>query len=511
VRTKEITVKRSRTLIRFYPRLLPPEFAVAGLKDARRKRLYEPYAPKICLSVVLGMANPHGPRKVTRLDNKNVKIIVNKITMDNAMSNVVQLPRPHRLRPSPARLGYYLRVGRNDHTTVAHLLAEGEQAYLGLVIEAQHATRHRDLIATATARGFDVVLDPKSQPAAFVGGFSPSLGDLPWGLGRQATLADYSGDHGIRRADEIATFVHDHGLSAVLAPTHLIASANDPWFDTDRRVAARLRSLLPAGAGLVYSLAVPIQLLREPGERNALIEGLRGVDIDALWLKIENFGADATGEKVRAYVEAVAAFHELGIPLIADHVAGLPSLASLAFGAVGGIAHGIMMFEGFKPSAWRRPPNNEHQPRTPAPRVYLQALDMLVSRQQAAELFEHSTRVRGQHACRDPRCCPRGVRDMLEHPGRHYCYSHARQVEALNGTPAAQRVGAFMEQTLRPRSDALAAAASLNLGDEKLLDSLQKRHRNMGRLRGVLAHMAETYEPASIAQSPLSREQREGK
>lgn len=425
------------------------------------------------------------------------------------MSNVVQLPRPRRLRPSPARLGYYLRVGRNDHMTVASLLAEGEQAYLGLVIEAQHISRHRDLIRAAASRGLDVILDTKSQPAAFVGGFSRSLGDLPWGLGRQSTLGDYTGEHGVRRAEEIAEFVEHHGLSAVIAPTHLITSANDPWFDADRRVAARLRSLLPSTAGLVYSLAVPMQLLRDAGERDALIDGLRGTEMDTLWLKIENFGADATGEKVRAYVEAAEAFHDLGIPLIADHVAGLPSLASLAFGAVGGIAHGIMMFEGFKASGWRRPPNGS--PRMPSPRVYLQGLDMLVSRDRAAEFLEHSTRIRGQHACRDPRCCPRGARDMLEHPGRHYCYSHARQVESLSATPTGQRVSTFMEGVLRPRSDALAAAASLNLADVKLLEALQKRHRSMGRLRGVLAHMAETYEPTKVAQCPLSREQREVK
>lgn len=425
------------------------------------------------------------------------------------MSNVVQLPRPQRLRPSPARLGYYLRVGRNDHVTVANLLAGGEQAYLGLVIEAHHAARHRDLIAAAAARGLDVILDPKSQPAAFVGGFTASLGALPWGLGRQATLSDYAGDAGVRRANEIAAFAGDYGLSAVLAPTHLIASANDPWFDADRRVAVRLRAVLPRGVGLVYSLAVPMQLLRDPGERGALIEGLRGVEMDALWLKIENFGADATGEKVRAYVEAAEAFHDLGVPLIADYVAGLPSLATLAFGSVGGISHGIMMLEGFKASGWRHPPMGD--PRTPAPRVYLQALDLLVSREQAGLFLDHSTRVKGQHACRDPRCCPRGARDMIEHPGRHYCYSHARQVEGLSAAPTDQRVNLFMEQVLRPRSDALAAAAALKLGDDKLLAVLQRRHLSMGRLRGVLAHMAETYEPASIAQCPLSRDQREGK
>lgn len=425
------------------------------------------------------------------------------------MSNVVQLPRPKRLRPSAARLGYYLRVGRNDHVMLANLLAQGEQAFLGLIIEAQHAVRHKELIASASQRGLDVVLDTKSQQAAFIGGSTSSLGNLPWGLGRQATLDDYSNANGSLRAEQIATFAHDNKLSAVIAPTHLITSANDPWFDVDRRVAKRLRELMPSNVGLIYSLAVPIQLLRNVAERDALVEGLRAVDMDALWLKVENFGADATGEKVRAYVEASEAFHDLGAPLVADHVAGIPSLASLAFGAVGGIAHGIMMFEGFKASGWRRPPSGS--PRTPSPRIYLQALDMLVNKDQATAFLDHSTRVKGQHVCRDPRCCPRGQRDMLEHPGRHYCYTHARQVELLSSVPESQRIATFMDSALRPRSDAVAAAAALKLNDEKLLAALQKRHRGMGRLRGVLAHMAENYEPASIAQCPLSRDQREGK
>lgn len=424
------------------------------------------------------------------------------------MSNVVQLPRPQRLRPSPARLGYYLRVGRNDHVTVAHLLAEGERAYVGLVIDAQHAGRHRDLIHEANRLGIDTVLDTKSQQSAFIGGYTDSLGRLPWGLGRQSTLADFVAAEGFRRADEIAEFVRANGLSAVISPTHLIASANDPWFLADRVVATRLRSILPADVAIFYSLAVPMQLLRDPAERDAIVDGLRGVEMDALWLKIENFGADATGEKMRSYIEATEAFHGLGTPLIADHVGGIPSLASLSFGAVGGIAHGIMMFESFKASGWRRPPNGT--PRTPSPRIYLQELDLLMSREHAQMFLDHSTRVRGQHACRDTRCCPRGGRDMIEHPARHYCYTHARQVELIGGTPTAQRVGTFMDKILRPRSDALASSAALNISEPKLKALLEKRHRTMGRFRGVLAHMAENYEPASIARSPLSREQREG-
>ncbi|WP_152569527.1 MULTISPECIES: hypothetical protein [Sphingomonas] len=423
------------------------------------------------------------------------------------MSNVIQLPRPRRLRPSPARIGYYLRVGRNDHKEVASRLAEGERAYSGLVFDAHNVERHRELIAAAATYGLDAVLDTRSQQAAFVGGYSNSLGKLPWGLGRQSAIGDFRGAEGQRRAEEIATFAEEHGISAVLAPTHLISSANDPWFAADRAVATRLKAQLPRQSALFYSLALPFQLLRNTEERGAIVEALRSVDMDALWIKVENFGADASGEKVRAFVNASQDFHQLGVPVVVDHAGGLPGLATLAFGATGGIAHGIMMFESFKASAWRHPRGGT--PRVPAPRVYLQGLDMLVAKDQASNLLEHSLRVRGQHACRDPRCCPRGYRDMVEHPARHYCYSRARQVEMLSSTPIGGRASAFMDEMVRPRSDALAAAATLPLTDEKLVASLAKRHLAMGRFRGALADMTENFEPLTVAQCPLSRQQRE--
>jgi hypothetical protein len=443
-----------------------------------------------------------------KLDSPNVNWYAIYNVKENIMSNVVHLPRPTPLRPSPQRFGYYLRVGRNDHHTVANLLAEGEQAYLGLIVEAQNAPRHRELIALAAGRGLDVVLDTKSQPAAFVGGFSPGLGALPWGLGRVATRDDYAGQSGIRRADEIAQFAIDHSFSAVIAPTHLVSSANDPWFSIDRHVARRLNDVLPSSVGVIYSLAIPLQVLRNVEERAAIVEGLRNVEVDALWLRVENFGADASGEKVQAFVQACEAFHALGIPLIADCVAGIPALASLAFGAVGGTAHGVMMFEGFRASGWRRYPSGS--PRAPAPRIYLQNLDMLVKREHAETFLEHSTRMRSLHACRDTRCCARGARDMLEHPARHYCYTHARQIEMLASLPQSQRISQFMDRVVRPQSDLLASAASLNFGDESLNSSLQKRHRRMGRVRGVLSHMAESFEAESIARVPQSRRQREG-
>jgi hypothetical protein len=69
-------------------------------------------------------------------------------------SNVVHLPVGSRQDPhDPAPLGFFVRVGRNDHREILDLIASGEQGKCGLVIDAQNASLHRELIAEAGDRG----------------------------------------------------------------------------------------------------------------------------------------------------------------------------------------------------------------------------------------------------------------------------------------------------------------------------------------------------------------------
>src|SRR6202035_3960895 len=82
---------------------------------------------------------------------------------DRMTSNLVQFPRPLHKPPTPAPLAFFVHVGRNDHRELLELIATGERGVRGFVIEAQNITRHRELIAEASDRGFDLILDPKLQ------------------------------------------------------------------------------------------------------------------------------------------------------------------------------------------------------------------------------------------------------------------------------------------------------------------------------------------------------------
>ena len=95
----------------------------------------------------------------------------------------------------------------------------------------------------------------------------------------------------------------DKGFTQLLGPTHLLSSPSDPWLRRDIAMMNQTADEIArsgADLDLIYPLAVPIRLLRNAAERRAIIAALADAPCAAIWLKVENFGDDATGEKVAA-------------------------------------------------------------------------------------------------------------------------------------------------------------------------------------------------------------------
>lgn len=424
--------------------------------------------------------------------------------------NVIRLPRPPAQRPSPGGLGFYVRVGRNDHVALLHLLATGEGGIFGFVVDAQNIGRQKELVTEARRRHLDVILDPKVQQMGFPGALTEGLAALPWGLERHHNVTDFDGSAGQQRAAQIVEAAVTGGFNQLLGPTHLLNSPNDPWLRRDIAMMVRTAEEIARGGAeldLIYSLAVPMNLLRNAAERRAVIAALADAPCNAVWLKVENFGDDATGEKVAAYVEACRDFHERGLPLIGDHVGGLPGLGALAFGAVGGIAHGVTMHQNFRAASWRRP-------RAAAGgfgatlRVYLPQLDLLLKPSAAQALFAASPRIKAMCGCRDTHCCPHGTRDMLGHPARHAIYQRAREIERLSAVPQDVRAGQYLNQNVRRVSDDVAKVAAFPVGDNDLAKGLQAKQREMSRFRQMIAHLVESGGAASAAIAPPRRQAR---
>lgn len=425
--------------------------------------------------------------------------------MIKSTGRLIRFPRPIRSAPEP--LGLYLRVGRNDQRDLLNLIAAGDAGCFGVVLDPTLVGSQKELRDKALARRLDVLLDPRTQAAATVGGFTQTLGRLPWGLQRMHEVGDFEGAAGKRLIGGIAQFAVDHGFTQVLAPTHLLREDGERWFEADVESARRLKEELDKRGGkglpMVYPLAISYAMLRDEAQRELLIEGLQSIPMDALWLQIDGFGSGSTAAAVRTFLETITDFHELGKPIVADHTGGLVGLGVLAFGGVGGISHGVTMGERFDSAHWRRP-----RPATSfglAQRIYIPQIDMQITRKEAEALFALGTKARAHFGCRDTNCCPRGITDMMENPARHFLYQRMNEVAALSQVPDALKPASFVEKHLRSTTDRLVAATTLPFQEDDFAKRIKHQRKRLDMMRVVLGKLASGAAERSIAQLPKTR------
>jgi hypothetical protein len=413
----------------------------------------------------------------------------------------------------PDPLGLYIRAGRNDQGDLLDLIAAGDASCFGVVFDPTLVKSQRELREQVLASRLDAILDPRTQVAAMPGGFTESLGKLPWGGNTVQNTSDFAGTAGKRRVSALADFVLENGFTQVLAPTHLLDSAYDEWLAIDLENVRVLRNRLNRDNGatvpIIYSLAITNAMLRDMAQRQVLVEALRTIPISAVWLKVDGFGSDSTGASTRAYLDAANDFQELGLPVIADYVGGLVSLSLLAFGAVGGISHGVTQGMRFYSRYLRQPRIGEGFGL--GRRIYVPQLDLLLKPDEAKALLGVSPRAKAKFGCSDTHCCPRGVIDMVENPGRHFLYQRIKEVSGLSQVPESLRPQRFLEEHMRPATDAVLTAANLNWQDEDMAKKMSGHRKRLDLLRIALGKHARTTSSPLVAYLPKTRAARDAR
>jgi hypothetical protein len=413
--------------------------------------------------------------------------------------------RPVRSAPQP--LGLYFRVGRNDQRDLLNLIAAGDAGCFGLVLDPTLVGSQREIRDRALARRLDVILDPRTQAAATIGGYTQSLGKLPWGLQRMHEARDYEGAAGRRLIGGIAQFALDHGFTQVLAPTHLLREENERWFETDIESTSTLRDELNRRGGaaipVVYPLAISYAMLRNQSQREYLVEELKRAPIDSLWLQVDGFGSSSTGAAVRTFLDTATDFHVLGKPIVADRTGGLVGLSLLAFGGVGGLSHGVTIGESFDSAHWRRPRGKKSF--GSAHRVYLPQIDMQLSRKEAEALFALGPKARAHFVCRDTNCCPRGMTDMIENSARHFLCQRMNEVAGLSQVPNVLKPAKFVEQHLRSTTDRLVSASTLPFRDPDFTKRVNLHRKRLDMMRVILGKLALNSTELSVARLPKTR------
>jgi hypothetical protein len=396
-------------------------------------------------------------------------------------------------------LANYLRPARNDHRVLLQLLSENQLEAGGLVVDPVLVGRHSELLTEAGRHGLETVLDPRSIDLSTPAGFQLSgVAALPWAPLHPHTPEELAGPAGLLLAEELAEFAVQHELSSVLAPTHIIEDLNDPWLDVDARLIRDLRRALDsrgrARTPIYYPLTVRSKMFADVKAREVLIERLGDIPTDGIWLRIHPFGTTSAGPlALRRYVEACQDLHELNVPLVAEHT-GTVGVPLLAFGAVGGIESGLTLGERFDLSRYTRLDESNGKGFLPPPRVYLHSLGAFVSRDQATSFFGRRG-MQSAHGCNDQRCCRHGWQDMVEDPRRHFVIRRNAEIAALSRVPPQLRANVYMNDFLRPASDAAVRA-------ERAEPALASARKRLDSWRGALDVIADRHADRTVALAP---------
>jgi hypothetical protein len=361
-----------------------------------------------------------------------------------------------------ARLASYVRPFSRDYGKIARLLVEGFDIGRGLILDPCHVNgeRGRELRDEARKVRLELILDPRTVELSTPGSLNEKqVAQLPWAGKELPELARFqSSDFSQEFCKAIADFAVAIGASAILAPSHYLPSLPHPWLDVDVSLSLELRTALDRSGGehiaIYYPLIAKLSVLAQPTIREHLLARLSEIiearAVDALWLRVHNFGTTNSGSvNLRRYIHFAREAHRLRVPIVAERT-GTVGLALLALGAVGGIESGVTFGESYNVTQLKRR-RGTGAVFVPLPRVYLPQIGAFLSKDKA-ETFLTRPGYRNRYGCQE-NCCRRGVQDMLSDPRRHFLVCRTRDVDRLSITPAAERLDHYMESWLRPASD----------------------------------------------------------
>jgi hypothetical protein len=373
--------------------------------------------------------------------------------------------------PAPP-LAAFLRVGHTGQQKLEALHAANRLTYRRAVFDAAYIQNQEDLRKLLKGSGCEIVLDLNFAEAATPGKFSsPAVSRLPWGNPeRPWEPADFGPGRNADLIKLMAEFAVKTEVNVVLAPAHAEDEKGSSWHALDLSSCERLRSELDRAGG--SQIAIDYQLITTASIMK---------DAEKLAL--------ATGAGTRHFIEAARALHDLGRPLVVDMAGGFSGLAAMAFGAVGGISHGVSQKESFDLGDWRKPPSGGGG--GTGKRVYIQDLDRYLTEAQA-EVFFATRGTKSRFGCTQTACCGNGIEDMIENGHAHFITRRTSQIEEITRIPETRRAEHFLLKQLDPavRSSRQAAKSKFSEpGVQKLVEEAKTR---LTRFRDALGALHDT-------------------
>jgi hypothetical protein len=411
----------------------------------------------------------------------------------------------HVLHPNSVPVTGFLRVGHTNQRKLEALHAAGRFPYRRVVFDSAHLAEQVDLLKALKGSGCEIVLDPNFAEMATEGRFGSAVTKLPWANpDRPWTPEDFGPSRNRNLARLMAEFAVQHGVSAVLSPTHVTDPKDVQWRTIDLRFCELLRAELDRLGGrqiaIDYQVITTMANFKDEAGRQQIARDVDGLPVENIWFRISGFGATATGAGTRHYIESMGDFSSVGRPIVADFVGGYAGLAPAAFGAVAAISHGVGQKENFRINDWKtRPTGGGGQPR----RGYFVELDRYFNEIQAHEIFT-TRHAKSRLGCTDTSCCPDGYEDMIDNAHAHFITQRSRQIDSLSGVPEARRVDHFLLNLVDPAVRTTRFASRLKVQDESIKRLIDEARTRLIRFRDALAdlHSRETV-PAYLQPVPF--------
>ena len=424
---------------------------------------------------------------------------------------VVQFPVGQKLR-SP--IAQFFRVG-DSHVKFGEMHASGQLPLSRVAFEAGRLKHQNQLAAQLKSEGVEITIDTGAAELSSPARFGTFVRHAPW-LEEVPENPLGPSDFDESSIERMAEMAIELGADRILAPTHFLGDRNfDGWLSVDAVSCTNLRRALDRLGGARIRIDYPVlhtlQGLIDPVSREALVETLSSLPIDALWIRLSGLGKEPGPQKVHSLIRMLGGLHNLGNPIILDYCSGLNAEAAEAFGVSSGAAGGILELDQFNARDWHKPPEvRDPDANFGRPRI-VQVPGL--GRGFRAHEFELLARARGGRKLllQSEHANASSIDEMVRTRKLIQALHIARSQEALQRVPDLNRAGHFLSKTvaaaerlakdisfLRP-TEAQAKAADVDL------ESLLKRTRVHADTMGKVADALERLHEGRGTDSPRAR------
>ena len=413
----------------------------------------------------------------------------------------------HQLYSQTANpVGHFVRIGHTGHRVLENLYSADRVSISHAVFDANHIYRQEDLLHTLFDGGTEIILDTKCAELAYKAGLNSSIKKLPWAnSNREHWIGDWVGNSAQNKVEQIVEFAVKAGVDAILSPSHHIAGINSDWLNPDIQMVSRMRDVLDASGvkhiRVDYHLTLSVGLLRNQNEVLQIVQRIAEEPVGNIWLRISNFGMNATVPALKRLIDLAWKLQSNHIPLIVDNVGGLTGISLAAFGAVGGICHGIAERENFNISTWRKAQSKFNG--GPKPRIYLPQLDLYLQKDKA-EILLKGRGMKSLAVCNDPKCC-HGIDEMMKNSKAHALNQSCRQIENLNKQPELKRANYLLDDLLQSTGRTLRKAMRIKLNNGLITKKLRDRSDRVDSIHSMLSGLYESSKAIPVARPPKKK------